>query len=125
MREPFYIGAQGNWSLHCVTASLNALAASGKQTLIQGVPIGTEITGIRHITGVLGADTAIKVELVNRSGSKELLTVTTTSAKSGTKLLARHYIGDDGSSDLVVTNTGTADATGNVEIQLEYRYIGY
>jgi len=126
MRKPFYRGAQGNLSLHVMTVSLVALAAGGTKVLAEHLPIGTEIVGIRHITANLGSSTAIKVELVDKADAKaELLTVVTTSAKNGNTPLKPVYIDDNGPSDLVLTNTGGSAATGEVTIQLEYRFKGY
>ena len=126
MKETFYKGAMGNLSLLSITVSLGALAASGTKVLHDKLPIGTQITGIRHITANLGTSTAIKVELVDPADTKtELLTVTTTSVKIGAIPIKPFYIGDQGASDLVLTNTGTNPATGEVTIQLEYRFKGY
>ncbi len=126
MKKLFYRGAHGNLSLHTMTVALSALAASGTVNLEEELPIGTEIVGIRHITENLGAGTAIKVELVDGADAKtELLAVATISADIGNKPLKPVYINDNGPSDLVLTNTGGSDATGEVTIQLEYRFKGY
>lgn len=126
MKETFYKGAMGNLSLLSMTISLAALAASGTKVLADKLPIGTQIVGIRHITANLGASTAIKVELVDPADTKtELLTVATTAADVGNTPLKPVYIGDEGASDLVLTNTGANPATGEVTIQLEYRFKGY
>jgi len=126
MKKPFYKGAQGNFSLHTITVALVALAAGAKQTIEEMLPIGTEIVGIRHITPNLGALTAIKIEAVDAaSTATELLTVATTAADTGVTPLKRLYIGDTGPSDIVLTNTGTGAATGEVQIELEYRFKGY
>jgi len=126
MKETFYKGAMGNLSLLSVTVSLAALAANVTEVLADKLPIGTQIVGIRHITANLGANTAIKVDLVDaESTATQLLAVTTTTADIGSKPIKSTYIGDNGPSDLVLTNTGTAAATGEVTIQLEYRFKGY
>jgi multisubunit Na+/H+ antiporter MnhB subunit len=126
MKETFYKGAMGNLSLLSVTVALSALAANGTKVLHDKLPIGTQVTGIRHITAALGGSTAIKVELVDPANTKtELLAVTTTSADVGNTPLKPTYIGDQGASDLVLTNTGGSAATGEVTIQLEYRFKGY
>lgn len=126
MKSPFYKGAQGNFSLHTIVVSLSGLAASAKQTIEEQLPIGTELVGIRHITPNLGALTAIKIESVDAANTAtELLTVTTTAADIGVTPLKRLYIGDTGPSDIVLTNTGTGPATGEVQIELEYRFKGY
>lgn len=126
MKETFYKGAMGNLSLLSVTVALSALAANGTKVLHDKLPIGTQIVGIRHVTANLGASTAIKVELIDPANTKtELLTVTTTSADNGSKVLKPLYIGDKGASDLVLTNSGGGQATGEVTIQLEYRFKGY
>jgi hypothetical protein len=125
MKETFYIGAHGNLSLYVAKVMLSGMASAGVKVLAEGLPIGTEIVGIRHITDNLGAGTGIKVELIDASASTtELLSVTTTAADSGVKVLSPVYISDDGPSDLVLTNTGS-EATGEVVIQLEYRFKGY
>lgn len=127
MKNVFYKGAQGNLSLHVMTISLAALAASGTQALETELPIGTEIVGVRNIGAALGANTAYKVDLVDKSGgSRAILAATTsTSATSGIKPLTPVYIGDEGVSDLILTNTGTGVANGEVTIALEYRFKGY
>ena len=126
MRETFYKGAQGNLSLHLMTVELAALAAAGKVTLTDHLPLGTQITGIRHVTEALGASTALTIDVVDKAAaSVELLAVTTTSALEGTKALLPIYIGDNGPSSLVLENTGASAATGKVHIALEYRFKGY
>lgn len=129
MQKPFYKGAQGNFSLHTITVALVALAAGAKQTIEEMLPIGTEIVGIRHITANLGAGTAIKIEAVEAfdaaGTATELLTVATTSADFGVTPLKRLYIGDTGPIDIVLTNTGSNPATGDVQIEIEYRFKGY
>lgn len=127
MNKPFYRGAHGNLSLHTVTLSLAALAASGTAVLQENVPLGTEVVGVRIISEALGASTSVKVDLVDANGaSTALLTSTaTTSTTVGAKPLKPVYIGDSGPSDLVLTNTGTGSATGEITIQIEYIYKGY
>ena len=126
MNETFYKGAHGNLSVHCVATAIRTLKAGDSRLVLEHLPIGTEIVGIRHITDSLGASTAIKVELADATGTKtELLTVATASADAGSTPLKPIYIGDNGPSDLVLTNTGTGSATGEVMIQLEYRFKGY
>lgn len=127
MKETFYKGAMGNLSLLSVTVALAALAADGTEVLADKLPIGTQVVGIRKITGALGANTAIKVELSDASATKTVLlaSAATTSAGNVSNALKPVYIGDNGPSDLVLTNTGTGAATGEVTIQLEYRFKGY
>lgn len=127
MKNVFYKGAQGNLSLHVMTISLAALAASGTQALETELPIGTEIVGVRYNAAALGASTAYKVDLVDKSGgSRAILAATTsTSVTAGIKPLTPVYIGDEGVSDLILTNTGASAATGEVTIALEYRFKGY
>lgn len=126
MKETFYKGAMGNLSLLSCTIALSALAVSGSKVLADKLPIGTQVVGIRHITDALGASTKVKVELVDAANAKtELLEVTTTSADAGATPIKPVYIGDNGPSDLVLTNSGTGAATGEVVIQLEYRFKGY
>ena len=126
MNETFYKGAHGNLSLHIVTVALSTLAANETKLLVEGLPIGTEIVGIRHVTETLGASTEIKVELVNNTGDKtELLSVATTSKDAGFIPLKPVYVDDDGPSDLILTNTGSGSATGEVMIGIEYRFKGY
>jgi len=126
MKETFYKGAMGNLSLLSITVSLTALVGGGSKVLQEKLPIGTQIVGIRHITANLGASTAIKVELIDPADVKtELLTVATTAADIGNKPIKPVYIGEEGASDLVLTNTGGSAATGEVTIQLEYRFKGY
>jgi len=127
MKNVFYKGAQGNLSLHVMTISLAALAASGTQALETELPIGTEVVGVRYNAEALGASTAYKVDLVDKSGGSRaiLAAITSTSVTAGIKPLAPVYIGDEGVSDLILTNTGASAATGEVTIALEYRFKGY
>lgn len=126
MRETFYKGAQGNLSLHIAMVSIAALAVDGKVTVSEGLPIGTEVTGVRIINDNLGANTELTVSLDDYSaGSKELATFTTTSAGNDVQYIKPVYIGDEGPSDLVIENSGSAAATGDVTLQLEYRFKGY
>ena len=126
MSTNFYKGAAGNLSLHTITISLAILAAGASKTIEEMLPIGTQITGIRHITGNLGAGTAIKIESVDEAGTAtKLLEVTTTSEKEGIKPLKPLYIGDTGRADIVLTNTGASELSGDVQIDLEYRFKGY
>lgn len=127
MKETFYNGAQGNLSLHVATVTLAALGEDETLNLMENLPIGTEITGIRYIGAALGASTAYKVDLVDKSGSSTALlaSTTSTSATSGIKPLKPVYIGDQGISDVVLTNSSTGDASGEVTIAIEYRFKGY
>jgi hypothetical protein len=127
MKRTFYKGAMGNLSLHTVTVSLAALAASAKKVLESELPIGAEITGVRFNVDALGASTAFKVDLVDKSGgSRAILAATTSvSATSGINSIKPVYIGDEGVCDLVLQNTGTGPASGEVSISIEYRFKGY
>ena len=126
MKETFYKGAMGNLSLLSITVSLSALAANGTEVLADKLPIGTQVVGVRHTSAALGANTEVTVALVDKAGaSTSLLVATTTSASASVAPVKPVYIGDNGASDLVLTNTGTADATGEVTVQLEYRFKGY
>jgi len=127
MKKTFYKGAQGNLSLHVVTVSLAALAVSGTKVLSDRLPIGTEVTGIRVISGALGLNTALKVDLVDAAATVTPVLPSTVTVAAVNKFVAVKpiYIGDNGVSDLVLTNSGTGAATGEVTIQLEYRFKGY
>ncbi|MBH0034620.1 hypothetical protein I6F43_07985 [Pseudoalteromonas sp. NZS71_1] len=126
MKETFYKGAAGNLSLHLVTLSLAALAANATTVASDGLPIGTQITGVRIINEALGTGTELTVQVVDHSGGEKDLTVfDTASAGNASEFVKPVYIGDEGPSDLVVKNTGSAAATGEVIIELEYRYKGY
>ncbi|MDN3390861.1 hypothetical protein [Pseudoalteromonas sp. APC 3691] len=126
MKETFYKGAAGNLSLHLVTLSIAALAANATTIASESLPIGTQITGVRIINDALGADTELTVQVVDHSGGeKDLTAFDTASAGNAGVFVKPVYIGDEGPSDLVVKNTGSAAATGEVVLQLEYRYKGY
>ena len=126
MRETFYKGAAGNLSLHVVTLSLAALAANSTVVASSELPVGTQITGVRIINDALGANTELTVQVVDHSGvEKDLAEFTTTSEGNEGAFIKPVYIGDEGPSDLALKNTGTAAATGEVVVQLEYRYKGY
>lgn len=127
MKSTFYKGAMGNLSLHTVTVALSALAVSATEVLAEFLPVGTEVTGVRVISEALGASTAIKVDLVDKAGATKavLPSTATVSAVTSVTPLKPVYIGDEGESDLVLTNSGTGVATGEVTIQLEYRFKGY
>lgn len=126
MKETFYKGAAGNLSLHLVTLSIAALAANATTIASESLPIGTQITGVRIINDALGADTELTVQVVDHSGGeKDLTAFDTASAGNEGAFVKPVYIGDEGPSDLIVKNTGTAAATGEVVLQLEYRYKGY
>lgn len=123
MREVFYNGAHGNMSVHVANATVN-LNANDSAILIEGMPIGTEIIGIKHITANLGASTTAKIELVDNVDSKTtLINITTSAADVGSTPLKPIYI-DKGPCDLLFTNK-TGSAVGEVYIQLEYRFKGY
>ncbi len=117
----------GNLSLHVVTVSLAALAVAGSVIAEELLPVGTEVTGVRLVSANLGANTAIKLDLVDKADNEKsvLASTTTTAAKAVFVPIKPVYIGDEGPSDLVLTNSGTATATGEVTIQLEYRFKGY
>ncbi|TMO16733.1 hypothetical protein CWB59_12495 [Pseudoalteromonas sp. S326] len=126
MKETFYKGAAGNLSLHLVTLSLAALAANATTVASDSLPIGTQITGVRIVNDALGADTELTVQVVDHSGGeKDLAAFDTSSAGNASEFVKPVYIGDEGPSDLVVKNTGTGTAAGDVVIELEYRYKGY
>jgi hypothetical protein len=127
MRNTFYKGAQGNLSLHVMTIALAALAGSGTKVLESELPIGAEITGVRFNGEALGASTAFKVDLVDKTGdSRPILAATvSTGVTAGMKPLKPIYIGDEGVCDLILTNTGASPATGEVVIAIEYRFKGY
>lgn len=126
MKETFYIGAHGNVSTHLVTLNLKALAAAESLAVVEGIPIGTQLIGVRYVTDDLGDNTGIKLELVDRhQTATELFSMATTSAKQGAKVIKPVYVSDSGPSDVVLTNTGSGSAAGEVHIQLEYRFKGY
>ena len=126
MKETFYKGAAGNLSLHLVTISLAALATEATKVVTESLPIGTQITGVRIVNDELGADTKLTAQVVTHSGdSADLVEFDTASAGNSGAFIKPVYIGDEGPSDLVVKNTGTASASGEVVLQLEYRYTGY
>ncbi|MBM7070878.1 hypothetical protein JQC92_02330 [Shewanella sp. 202IG2-18] len=124
-QETFYRGAAGNLSLLCIVVPIG-LAASEKQVIHADVPLGTEITGIRYANEALGANSGIKVELVDvDDNTHTLLDVSGSSADSGVVPLKPIYLDGNSHSDLVLTNDGTGAASGEVVIQLEYRFKGY
>ena len=126
MKETFYKGAAGNLSLHLVTISLAALATEATKVVTESLPIGTQITGVRIVNEALGADTKLTAQVVTHSGdSADLVEFDTASAGNSGVFIKPVYIGDEGPSDLVVKNTGSSAATGEVVLQLEYRYTGY
>ncbi|MCP4587654.1 hypothetical protein [Pseudoalteromonas sp.] len=126
MKETFYKGAAGNLSLHLVTISLAALAADATKVVAESLPIGTQITGVRIVNDALGADTKLTAQVVSHSGdSADLVEFDTASAGNSGVFIKPVYIGDEGPSDLVIKNTGTDSASGEVVLQLEYRYTGY
>lgn len=127
MKSTFYKGAAGNLSLHVVTVALSALAVAGSVIAEELLPVGTEVTGVRLVSANLGANTAIKLDLVDKADNAKsvLASTTTTAAKAVFVPIKPVYIGDEGPSDLVLTNSGTGVATGEVTIQLEYRFKGY
>ena len=127
MRETFYNGAQGNLSRHIVTVALATFAASAEKVVSKALPVGTEIVGVNVIHENLGANTAVKLDLVNQSNAKTELLASTTTTSAGTVVepLKPVYIGEDGPSDLVLTNSGTGEANGEVTLQVDYRFKGY
>ena len=127
MKSVFYKGAQGNLSLHVASVTLVALAAAGTVALETELPIGTEITGVRFNVEALGASTGYKVDLVDKSGGSRVVLAATvsTGVTAGVKPLKPLYIGDEGVSDLILTNTGGSAASGEVTIGIEYRFKGY
>ncbi|WP_299262890.1 hypothetical protein [uncultured Psychrosphaera sp.] len=127
MKTPFYKGAQGNLSKHIVTVALSALAVSGTKVIAEDLPLGTEITSVTVIGAALGVDTAYKLDLVDRDSNVTALvaSTTSTSATSKTVPLKPIYVGDEGPSDIVLTNSGTGAATGEVTVHIEYRFVGY
>lgn len=126
MKETFYKGAQGNLSLHVAVIGLAAVASGGTVVAAENLPIGTQITGVRIINEALGADTEVTVQIADREGnSTELAVFDTTAAGNSGEFIKPVYIGDEGPSDLVIENSGSAAATGEVIVQLEYRFKGY
>lgn len=126
MKETFYKGAAGNLSMHSVTLGLAALAANGVAVASANLPIGTQITAVRIINDALGSDTEVTAQVVSRNGdSTDLAAFSTVAAGDDVTYIKPHYVGDEGPSDLVVKNTGTGAATGEVVLQIEYRYKGY
>ena len=126
MKETFYKGAAGNLSLHLVTISLAALAADSTKVVAESLPIGTQITGVRIVNDALGADTKLTVQVASHSGdSADLVEFDTAAGGNSGVFIKPVYIGDEGPSDLIVKNTGSSAATGEVVLQLEYRYKGY
>lgn len=126
MKETFYKGAAGNLSMHSVTLALAALAANGEVVASANLPIGTQITAVRIINDALGADTEVTAQVVSRNGdSTDLAAFSTVAAGGGVNYIKPHYVGDEGPVDLAIKNTGTGAATGEVVLQIEYRYKGY
>ena len=127
MKTPFYKGAQGNLSKHIVTVALSALAADATKVIAESVPLGTEITSVTVIGEALGADTAYSIALVDREEKSTTLVASTVSTSATSKVvpLKPIYVGDEGPSDVVLTNSGTGTATGEVTIHIEYRFVGY
>ena len=125
MNKTFYRGAQGNASVFSVTVTLTALAAGASLVLQESIPLGTEITGIRHVNGNLGSNTGIKVETVYDNGDKHTLLDVTGSKAADSKPIKPVYLDGDDHPSLVLTNDGTAAASGEVTIQLEYVFKGY
>lgn len=126
MKETFYKGAAGNLSLHVVTLSIAALAANAVVVASEELPIGTQITGVRIVNDALGANTKLTAQVVSHGGDTSDLAEFDTAAEGNSGAFVKPvYIGEEGPSDLVLKNTGTANATGEVVLQLEYRYKGY
>lgn len=126
MKETFYKGAQGNLSLHVAVIGLAAVASGGTVVAAENLPIGTQITGVRIINDALGADTEVTVQIADRESNSTDLAVFDTAAAGGSGAYVKPvYIGDEGPSDLVIENSGSAAATGEVIVQLEYRFKGY
>ena len=127
MKQSFYKGAMGNLSLHTVTVALSALAVAGTKVLEKDIPIGAEITGVRLINGALGASTAVKVDLVDHDDNAKAVLASQVTTSAGAQFIPIKpvYVGVEGESDLVLTNSGTGAATGEVTVQLEYRFKGY
>ncbi len=126
MKQTFYKGAAGNLSLHLVTIALASLDVSATVVAEESLPIGTEITGVRIVNEALGANTKVTAQLVTHKGvATDLTQFDTASAGNAGAFIKPVYVGDEGPSDLVIKNTGTAQATGEVVLQLEYRFTGY
>lgn len=126
MNQQFYKGAQGNLSLHLSSVVGLSLAAGASHTLDENLPIGVQVTGVRVINDALGANTELTVQLVDHAGNAtDLAAVSTVSADATVTPTKQFYIGDQGLSDLVIKNTGTGAAAGDVTVQLEYRFKGY
>ena len=126
MKETFYKGAAGNLSLHVVTLSIAALAANAVVVASEELPIGTQITGVRIVNDALGANTKLTAQVVSHADDTSDLAEFDTAAEGNAGAFVKPvYIGEEGPSDLVLKNTGTANATGEVVLQLEYRYKGY
>lgn len=126
MKQTFYKGAAGNLSLHLVTIALASLDVSATVVAEESLPIGTEITGVRIVNEALGANTKVTAQLVTHEGvATDLAQFDTASAGNAGEFIKPVYVSDEGPSDLVIKNTGTAQATGEVVLQLEYRFTGY
>jgi len=126
MKETFYKGAQGNLSLHVATVMLAGLSTGTAIVLSDNLPIGTQVTGVRVVNDALGADSEITVRLSDKDNSKTTLAVIEGDTAGATFTpIAPVYIGDDGPCDLELLSSSTGAATGEVVVQLEYRFKGY
>ncbi len=126
MRETFYKGAQGNLSLHVASVMLAGLGVGASVTLSEQLPIGTQITGVRVLNDALGADSEITIRLSDKDNSKtSLIEVDTVNSGSAVVPVKPVYIGDNGPSDLELLSSGAGAATGEVTVQVEYRFTGY
>ena len=103
MKETFYKGAAGNLSLHLVTVSLAAIAVNSSVIAVDGLPIGTQITGIRVVTDALGAGTEVTAKVVTHGGDEtSLAAFDTVAAGNAAEFVKPVYVGDEGPSDLVL-----------------------
>lgn len=118
MHDRIYVGAHGNVSMALTNASLKAAAIGDVVEMVE-FPIGLSLTGLRVHTGGLGA--SVKIDI--KSGNDVLAADVDVSSKTDEALVLPPTYNDE--KRVLAVEIKGGEATGALQVNPEYRVIGY
>jgi hypothetical protein len=118
MHDRIYVGAHGNMSMALAKAELKKASAGDAVEMVE-LPIGLSLTGFRVHTDGLGA--SVKIDI--KSGDDVLAADVDVSSKTDEALVIPPAYNDE--KRVLAVEIKGGEATGTLQVNPEYRVIGY
>lgn len=118
MHDRIYVGAHGNMSMALAKAALKKASAGDVVEMVE-LPIGLSLTGFRVHTDGLGE--SVKIDI--KSGDDVLAADVDVSSKTDEALVIPPAYNDE--KRVLAVEIKGGEATGTLQVNPEYRVIGY